>query len=215
MKIFIRATGPLQCNTYLLISEGGDAAVIDPGGDAPRLLALLEAQGAALRQILLTHGHYDHMGAAEALMQATGAPLKMHPDDAPMLQDAMCNLSTPFTGEPLRLPPAYTPLGDGEEIAVGGDTLRVLHTPGHSPGSVCFLNEKDRVLFSGDTLFCRSIGRTDFPGGDPTLLLRSLRRLAALEGDYRVLPGHEEETTLEAERRQNPYMQADPFGYFD
>ena len=194
MKIFIRATGPLQCNTYLLISEGGDAAVIDPGGDAPRLLALLEAQGAALRQILLTHGHYDHMGAAEALMQATGAPLKMHPDDAPMLQDAMCNLSTPFTGEPLRLPPAYTPLGDGEEIAVGGDTLRVLHTPGHSPGSV---------------------GRTDFPGGDPTLLLRSLRRLAALEGDYRVLPGHEEETTLEAERRQNPYMQADPFGYFD
>ncbi len=194
MKIYhIPAAPPLCTNTFLLIGENGKAAAVDPNADAARYLSLLEEHGAKLTHILLTHGHYDHVGAVEALREKTGAQVWLDP------RDAAGGRLFPFTTPDH----AYT---DGEEIAVDTDLVfRVLATPGHSPGSVCLLCGD--ALFSGDTLFAGDIGRTDLAGGDPAAMRQSLARLsAAVAEDVRVLPGHEDFSTMERERRHNPYL---------
>ena len=194
---------PIGTNSYLVVSEAGGCAVIDPAADAARILERCARLGAAVRLILLTHGHFDHIGAVAELKRTTGAPVLISAADAPMLTDPDRSLAASFGMEQQTVRPDRL-LQEGDALELDELTFTVLETPGHTPGSLCF--QCGDMLFSGDTLFCGSIGRTDFPGGSKTDMQRSLRRLAGLEGDLRVLPGHEAETTLEHERRRNPYL---------
>ena len=194
MNVKMLQVGSLGTNCYVLETEK-QAAVIDPGGDAPAVERALE--GAELRYILLTHGHYDHTGAAAALQKA-------HPEAALYIHRA------DFQGVDPNLFPLGTQVsevkfyGEGDELPLGDTKVEVLYTPGHSEGSVTL--RCGELLFCGDTLFAGSCGRTDFPGGSVPKMLASLRRLGELEGDLQVLPGHMEPSTLAAERRYNPYL---------
>lgn len=202
-------TGAYQENAYLVFDGAGKAAVVDPGEDAPQILAALRDAGAKLAAVLLTHGHLDHIAALPALLAAAPAPVHVAAVDA-----AWCfterNRLEPYA--PVLSPPAnlVEDLADGAEVRAGELVFRVLATPGHSPGSVCFLLEgapgAPAVLFAGDTLFAGSIGRTDFEGGDDAAMAASLRRLAALPPETCVLPGHGPATTMARELRINPYL---------
>ena len=197
MTIKTMRLGPIGTNCYLLEDEGTHtAAVIDPGDEADRVLAVLKEDGMTLSAILLTHGHYDHTGGVGGLEAACpGTPIYIHRGDVEGVNPSMFPT----------LPRAQVRFYDeGDQVSVGGVTLEVLHTPGHSKGSVVL--KTDGVLFTGDTLFQGSCGRTDLPGGSYAEIMASLARLSALPGDYRVCPGHEGLSTLEAERRQNYYM---------
>ena len=195
MKIYhIPAAPPLYTNTFLLVGENGLAAAVDPAAGAQEYLRLLEQEGARLTHILLTHGHYDHVGAVEELQRKTGAKVWLAP------QDACGGELFPFT-------PPDNAYADGEEIRV--DTalaFRVIATPGHSAGSVCLLC--GGLLFSGDTLFAGDVGRTDLPGGSWDTLRESLKKLCvAVTENVQVLPGHEEFSTMDRERANNRYLQ--------
>ena len=183
--------GLYQTNTYIL-SNDTDALVIDPGYEADAILDAL--QGRTLKAIVLTHGHFDHVGAVKELVAETGCDVYIHPAESAM--------PPMMTAGQLYYTHTY---GEGDTISpVSGIELNVLHTPGHTPGSVCLL-WKDQ-MFSGDTLFEGSCGRVDLPGGDPRVMLESLRRLASLQADYHVHPGHGGSTTLAQEKRYNPYL---------
>lgn len=202
--------GPIATNCYILCDpESGKAAVIDPGFEAPRILAELKATGCRAACILLTHGHADHMSAAGEVQAATGAPLAVFEGELPLLADPVANLHNSFSGTPFVPLTPQVRFPDGGILRVGGLTLRALHTPGHTAGSCVLLC--GHTMFAGDTLFCEGAGRTDLPTGSAADMARSLRRLAALEGDYRVLPGHGPATTLAHERRCNPFMAAGGF----
>ena len=203
MTIRCLPLGALQANCYLLSDEEGATAVIDPGDEAGTILETVRAGELAVEAILLTHAHFDHILAADELRRETGAPVYVYETDAPALADPRRSLTVLAKGGagPLR---ADRLLKDGEELRVGRLAVSVLHTPGHTPGSCCFLCGD--ALFSGDTLFAGSIGRTDFPGGDDQAMAASLRMLAALEPGIRVFPGHGESTTLSKERMENPYL---------
>lgn len=196
MNIKTMQVGPIGTNCYLLEDESTrQAAVIDPGGDAPRLLAALK--GLDVRRILLTHGHYDHTGAAAELAAALPqAEVYIHERDYRDVDPGLFPLRTQLS--------AVNFYGEGDRLPLGELTLEVLHTPGHSQGSVTL--RCGDVLFCGDTLFAGSCGRTDFPGGDTAKILASLRRLGELEGNLQVLPGHMESSTLDRERQVNPYL---------
>ena len=197
MKL-LHLTGPAPyfTNSFLLVS-GGEAAIIDPAPDAARFAPLLEKENARLTHILLTHGHFDHVYGLDSVRAAwPAARLCLFRADAVGTED-----------RPVKESPEILWFTDGQTLTVGQAELTVLHTPGHTPGSCCWLCEG--VLVSGDTLFAGSAGRTDLPGGDWETLMRSLRRLAddpALPDELRVLPGHGAFTTLGLERAQNPYM---------
>ena len=182
--------GPLGTNCYLL-SDGENAVLIDPAAKADFLLAELEKARLRLCAILLTHAHFDHIGALRLLREATGASVFLHPADLSIAEEMSHGLLTKTLPYP-------------EELSFGKLRIRVLHTPGHSPGSVCLLCGS--TLFSGDTLFAGSCGRTDFAGGDYPAILASLRKLAELPGNPVVCPGHGEATDLDTERRTNPYL---------
>ena len=203
MTIRCLPLGALQANCYLLSDEEGATAVIDPGDEAGTILETVRAGELAVEAILLTHAHFAHILAADELRRETGAPVYVYETDAPALADPRRSLTVLAKGGagPLR---ADHLLKDGEELRVGRLAVSVLHTPGHTPGSCCFLCGD--ALFSGDTLFAGSIGRTDFPGGDDQAMAASLRMLAALEPGIRVFPGHGESTTLSKERMENPYL---------
>lgn len=189
--------GPIGTNCYLLGDETAKVcAMVDPGGDPEEILSMIQASGLVLTAILLTHGHYDHTGGVEGLERAfPDTPVYIHQSDA---QGVDPTLFPPLPARQVRY------YGEGDAVAVGGLTVEVLHTPGHSKGSVVL--KAGDVLFTGDTLFQGSCGRTDLPGGSYQEIITSLARLAALPGDYRVCPGHEGLSTLDAERQRNYYM---------
>ncbi len=197
MTIQVIQVPPIGTNCYLLKDdETGKGAIIDPGGDGASISSLAGQMGMAPTAILLTHGHYDHTGAVtELLKEYPGLPVYLHPSDAAMMKD-VANL-IPNIGPTV----AY---GEGDQVPVGNLIVQVYHTPGHTPGSVTL--EVENVLFTGDTLFQGSCGRTDLAGGSTKDILASLKRLAKLKGDRKVCPGHEGCSTLEAERKGNYYM---------
>jgi len=205
LEIITIQTGELYVNTYIVFKEGHkEAVVIDPGGDLEKILDAIQKNGLHITHILLTHGHFDHIGAVSGLKEKTGAAVCIHAEDADMLVSAEKNLSV-LTPSPSAAVPADVLLKDGDTIDAAGFSVRVLHTPGHSPGSVCYVIED--CLFSGDTLFYMSVGRTDFPGSDVRLLQKSVGQvLAGLSGDYKVCPGHGESSMLSKEKKRNPFF---------
>ncbi len=205
MEIVTLPVGPLQANCILLFDEEKNAVVVDPGGDAQRILAEIRSRGLRVQAVLLTHVHFDHMLAAGEVQAAAGAPLWVPEGDEGALADPSRSLLGWMPGQGgLPLKPDRL-VKEGDVLSVGALRLTVIATPGHTPGSCCYRCEN--VLLTGDTLFAGGVGRTDFPGGDFAALRQSLRRLNNLEGDYMVLPGHGPSTTLDGERRDNPYMQ--------
>jgi len=198
--------GALQTNCYILgCPNTREALVIDPGAEAELIGSTLDKHGLKLKTVVLTHGHADHIGACGELRREPGVTLAIHREDAPLLSDTHRNL-TAYIGPPLTLSAAETLLGDGDRVEFGaGIQLTVLHTPGHTRGSICLLGEG--FLFSGDTLFAGAVGRTDFPGGDFKTLIASLKnRLEPLPDDTRVYPGHGPASTMGVEKRENPYL---------
>lgn len=201
MKIVTLHTTMLETDTYVVIN-GGRAFVVDPGADAERIIAAAEAEGAKIEWVLLTHAHFDHIGAAAAL-QREGAQIILHRDDVKLIKSFQ-NLSVLAGVKVEHFTPDVTVAG-GETLDVAGVSVKVIHTPGHTAGSVCYV--AGDVIFSGDTLFALSYGRTDFPTGSFAQLKNSVvNKLFALEGDYKVLPGHEAPTTLDYERAHNPIL---------
>ena len=201
MKILTVAVGDLMTNCYILCDEQAKVcAVIDPGAEPDRIAAVVEGTGCEVKYILLTHGHYDHFTGVAGLLDHYDVPVYIHPDDA-----QSGGAGNPWALKFPRLDEAHQRwYGEGDTLTLGSLMLHVLSTPGHSHGSVCIVVEN--VILAGDTLFYGSCGRTDFPGGDYREMLLSLARLARLEGDYKVYPGHDRPTTLDWERRMNPYM---------
>lgn len=202
MTIHTLPLGDYQTNCYVVYGEGSKScAVIDPGYFPERILSFLQSKGLSLDAILLTHGHFDHVGAVEALVKTTGCQLWMKESDYTQRKTPQNDFLYPihdcdFCEVQL--------CEEGDEISAGGLNFTVMETPGHTWGSVCYLCEN--AMFSGDTLFANSWGRTDLPGGDGQTLALSLERLGELEGDYTVYPGHGGTTTLAAEKQWNPYM---------
>ncbi|MHB8125145.1 MAG: MBL fold metallo-hydrolase [Desulfitobacteriaceae bacterium] len=203
--IDMREVGMLGANCYLFIcDETKKAAIIDPGGDGVAIYHWVLEKGVKVEYILLTHGHIDHIEAVDELRGLLGAKVAIHSADAEMLTDAKMNQSI-YIGFPVVLEPADILLSDGDVLTVGKESITVIATPGHSLGGVCFLTREG--LFSGDTLFSSSIGRTDLRGGSMKQLLRSVtEKLFVLPAVTRVLPGHMEETSIAREKAVNPFF---------
>lgn len=207
MIIHSLALGPFETNTYLLGCEATrEAVVIDPGFEAEKILAAAASDSLTIVKILLTHGHVDHVSAVSGVKAETNAPVYIHEADkdqymaAPNL-GAVFGLRTDAQPEPDHL------LADGDEVSFGEKTLQVIHTPGHTPGGICFWSEAEKILVSGDTLFYRGIGRTDLPGGSMRQLFSSIKqRIYSLDGTTRVFPGHGPDTTVREEMFQNPFV---------
>ena len=188
------ALGAYQTNTYLVWEETSPTCVvIDPGYEPDTILDEAKKLGKEITAVLLTHGHFDHVGGVRELAAETGCPVYLH--------EAELSMPPQMTAGPLFYTNTY---GEGDFVEAAGLSFKVLHTPGHTPGSICLLCEN--AMFSGDTLFWGSCGRTDLPGGSWATIRKSLRRLADLSGDYDVYPGHGDATTLSFERKMNPYM---------
>ncbi len=204
MKVKILVTGLYEVNTYLVYNDPNNVLIIDPGADAKDIINALEVNKLTPVAILLSHGHADHISALDGLLNHYQIPVKIAAED----------VSWAFT--PLNSFPGYEQvqkypdnlisiIRDGDEITFGDECLRVIQTPGHTPGSVCFVDDKEHAIFAGDTLFSGSIGRTDFPGGDWNAMAQSLKKLMQLPVDYRVYPGHGEGTTIGDEKSTNQY----------
>ena len=207
MQIKTIPVGYMGVNCYLLVDEPQKKGVIfDPGTATEELCRVISEEFAAIEWvgILLTHGHFDHIDGVQAIHELTGAPVMIHRGDGDMLGDNRKNLADIFGCS--CAPCKWDRLLTEETLEVGGLRLRVLSTPGHSPGSVCYLLEEAGVMFSGDTLFENSIGRTDMPGASVRDMVQTLRMLKEMPENYRVLPGHGDATTLQREREQNPWL---------
>jgi glyoxylase-like metal-dependent hydrolase (beta-lactamase superfamily II) len=197
--------GSIETNCYIACDKVSNrAAVIDPGAEAARITAALEETGCTADYVILTHGHADHMSAAKEVVRNTGAKLAVFADELPLLNDPQKSMSAVIN--PTQDFETFNPdimLRDGDTLTLGSIQLKALYTPGHTSGSCCIIAQD--TLFSGDTLFRRSAGRTDLPTGNTSQLMESLKRLFSLDGDLKVLPGHGEFSTLEFERLNNPF----------
>ncbi len=199
MKYMMIVVGPLETNCYLVYDEETkDCLIVDPGAEAEKIFPVIAEEGLKPLAILNTHGHIDHTGANRDMKDKYNVPLLMHAGDKDLMTRLHQLELSLFLGAK-DSPPVDKPLRDGEEIRIGRGVLRVIHTPGHSPGSVSLLAES--FLLSGDTLFFEGVGRTDLPGGDPRQIEKSIRdRLMILPDDLEVLPGHGPLTTIGRER---------------
>ena len=194
MNMQILVGGDLYTNCYLIWGEDSDTcALIDPGFDPEKIMERVRATGKKLEAILLTHTHFDHVFGVKELVNMTGCKVYVHKEEL--------QINHQYPSGDICATDYY---GEGDRVEVAGLSLQVLHTPGHTAGCVCLLTGD--VMFSGDTLFAGSCGRTDLASGNPVQMRQSLNRLAALEGNYKVFPGHGESTQLNFERRMNPYM---------
>lgn len=201
MNITTIPVGALGTNCYLVWNEvTKQGFVVDPGDHFERILHEIKRNSVKVEAVLLTHAHFDHIMAVPELLEFTGAKLYVGKAEDAVLQNPEVNLT--HIHAPRLVPDVW--VKDGEKHTIAGAEVLCIHTPGHTPGSFCYL--MDSTLFSGDTLFYGSCGRCDFPGGSVAEMYASLKRLAALDGEMRVLPGHDVETTLERERGLNPYM---------
>lgn len=202
MKIACYAAGSVGTNNYVISDDNGITAIIDCDGSPAPLYQYVEQNHLKVTHILLTHGHYDHIGSVNEVAAHFGCKIVGAAKEMPVFTDPALNCSQ-FVGGPIIVHPDIW-VSEGDKVTVGDMEFDVMETPGHTVGSICFIG-KD-IIFSGDTLFQGSCGRTDLPTGDWDDIKKSLKRLAALPGDYQVYSGHGPATTLETERRTNPYM---------
>lgn len=207
MKVEKFVTGIISTNCYLAVNEKTkQAVVIDPAAAPARLMSHIREEGVKIEAILLTHGHFDHIMGIDGFLKEYNVPVYVHEDDLLMMEDPQWNQSAIYTA-------GYTfskaePVKDGQILSYAGYEFQVLHTPGHTPGGCCYYVKSEHVLFSGDTLFQRSVGRTDFRGSSTSALIRGIReKLMPLPDDTHVYPGHMGETMIGYERENNPYIQ--------
>ena len=208
MKITQFTVGEMGVNCYVLENEEtGEGAVVDPG----RFTEEVQQEVKKLKKvkyILLTHGHFDHMWEVKKAKDITGASIVISHEDAECLTGHTNNLYQHVGQEPEWIK-ADILVGEGDELFLGDEKIKVMLTPGHSPGSVCYMMEEAGAILTGDTLFCLTCGRVDMEGGDPAAMLKSLQRLKDIEGDYDVYPGHNRATTLQQEKVRNKYLKRD------
>jgi len=210
MKIKKLVVGPLQANCYVVWDRaGGSAAIIDPGGDPEEIISVVDDEKLKPVVLINTHGHIDHIAANRAIKERYDIPLLIHREDSASLTDPGLNLSAMGFGQ-LDSPPSDRELQDGDEISVGEIMLKVISTPGHTPGGICLLisrSDQPDVIITGDTLFAGGVGRTDFPGGSWNLLMESIRnRLLSFPDETIILPGHGPHSTIGEERKSNPFL---------
>ncbi|MEG1771989.1 MAG: MBL fold metallo-hydrolase [Clostridia bacterium] len=204
MNIYSLKTGPIEVNTYIITGNNKTCVVIDPGS-SKEVIELLRARALTCTHILLTHGHFDHILGLKRIKDEFLATVIIQKDDADALESDRKNLGV-FSGFSVEKCPPDVTFDDNYEFDAAALHFRAIHTPGHSRGSVCYVLDKEKIIFSGDTLFNLGIGRTDLPGGSEEDILDSITfKLYALPGDFKVFPGHERETTLEYEKNNNPY----------
>nr|MBC7246014.1 MBL fold metallo-hydrolase [Chloroflexota bacterium] len=207
MIVELLVVGPLQTNCYIVADENTkEGIVIDPGGDGAHILRTVQQMKLNIKLVVNTHGHFDHIMANKEVIEGTDASLAIHPKDADMLTNPLRSFAV-FVGKVHPSPPATLLLEEGATVEFGSVRLHVLHTPGHSPGSISLWSPEEKVIFSGDALFNLGIGRTDFPGGSMRVLLQSIRdKLFTLPDDTVVYPGHGPKTTIGFERKYNPFL---------
>ncbi|MCD7855930.1 MAG: MBL fold metallo-hydrolase [Clostridiales bacterium] len=207
MRIKTFTTRGMDENCYLIICEETSCAIaVDPGDKFPELSDFLRENGISLKAIVLTHAHYDHIGGLQWLKEKTKAPVVIGENEAQVLASPEMNLSPMFGADPLSMT-ADRLLKDGEEFSFGSLTFKTIETPGHTPGGICLYFKNEGVLFSGDSLFAMSIGRTDFPGGSYKSLVTALKeKVMTLPEETKVFPGHGPKTSVAAERKLNPYL---------
>jgi glyoxylase-like metal-dependent hydrolase (beta-lactamase superfamily II) len=209
MNIYRLPVGELRANCYIIETANKNAVAVDTGSDFPKIKSFLDENGLTLKKILLTHGHYDHIGAVKDAVLSYGAEVYIHEEDAPMLESRTKSLADAIGAGAFNEVADFKTVKDGDIITLDELSFEVIHTPGHTKGGVCY--KCGNSLFTGDTLFKLSMGRTDFPGGSLGEMIWSLRKLAVLDGDYDVYPGHNETSTLSFERKNNPCLKGNPY----
>lgn len=204
IKIESRVLGPVATNCYLIINkDNNESIIVDPADSPESIYDMVVRSGSKPQAILLTHGHFDHIGGVKAVFEKTGAKVLISKEDEPMLSSSKLSLAA-FCGGVQNNTAAYGNVADGDVITLGESKIKVIATPGHTKGGVCYVC--DNNVFTGDTMFFCSCGRTDFPGGSSQEIMQSLKKIADLKGDLTVYPGHDRFSSLDFERANNPFL---------